>query len=790
MRGDFSRIRLSKGKGYTAVLEQQGRVALDADANEQQFIDARLRRSETVDVIGAYGGPVGDEGFAITVSGDEILIGPGRYYVDGLVCENPAQVSYDNQPFLVVTPQTTAAALLGQLRVGENALQISLQAWQRLVTALDDPCLREPALGQADTTARLQTVWQVVAELATPDPALKPGACCAAMYDAQPVTSTGTLTVPPAAPAADCGCGPVPAAGYRGIENQLYRVEIHDGGNETAATFKWSRENGSVVSAIMGYSGATVQVNSLGPDANLGFEPNQWVELTDDSYEFGSPPNAPGVFYQVQSIDKDDLSVTLTTAVSGIDPGLNARIRRWDQSGPLAGPSGIALSAGTPIDLENGIQVTFGTGFYQPGDYWTIPARTATGQVEWPPCGSDGNPWQLPCSIGVRAAPLACLHLNFLRPLSDTAVHAGTAPTRAEAILPTPRPRPRPVPIPVRVIIEDCRRSFSPLTDLSPAPTAAAIHVEGINWVNDDYMTLDELVANGLTVTLDQAPAGPVSGGNFIVSLEPLAAAEQLKENASTPIRSVEILDPQIVVGGQLLSWMLPANATIGAIQQTLAPAAREGVFARVRVRLLGQAYFASGAAGMIYLDGRALGQPGTRNDGSQRIDLSFPSGGGSTSSDLESWFYLAPVLGITSVFPEYPSLVAVVDANGNLTGVEPTGATGTVSQTITVAVSYPAIAPVTIGLSLTSDTGGVGTIASIPASAQIPRGQTSVSIPVTFTAAPPATTPPTTVTFTVTATLTAAVSSLSSQQSGQFTLTGPPAIIPAPPPAPPPATQ
>ena len=50
MRGDFSRIRFNRLKGYTAVLEQQGRVALDADANEQCFIDDYLRGRETVDV--------------------------------------------------------------------------------------------------------------------------------------------------------------------------------------------------------------------------------------------------------------------------------------------------------------------------------------------------------------------------------------------------------------------------------------------------------------------------------------------------------------------------------------------------------------------------------------------------------------------------------------------------------------------------------------------------------------------------------------------------------------------
>ena len=34
--------------------------------------------------------------------------------------------------------------------------------------------------------------------------------------------------------------------GYRGVENQLYRVEVHRGGDAEEATFKWSRDNGSV----------------------------------------------------------------------------------------------------------------------------------------------------------------------------------------------------------------------------------------------------------------------------------------------------------------------------------------------------------------------------------------------------------------------------------------------------------------------------------------------------------------------------------------------------------------
>jgi hypothetical protein len=88
MKGDFSRIRFNPKKQYTAVLEQQGRVLLDADSNEQSFIDGYLQSTETIDVIGEFGAPIDDAGFAITVSGNQMLIGSGRYYVEGLMCEN------------------------------------------------------------------------------------------------------------------------------------------------------------------------------------------------------------------------------------------------------------------------------------------------------------------------------------------------------------------------------------------------------------------------------------------------------------------------------------------------------------------------------------------------------------------------------------------------------------------------------------------------------------------------------------------------------------------------------
>ncbi len=48
----------------------------------------------------------------------------------------------------------------------------------------------------------------------------------------------------------DNACVTPPDSKYRGTENQLYRVEIHDGGTADTAMFKWSRDNGSIATTL------------------------------------------------------------------------------------------------------------------------------------------------------------------------------------------------------------------------------------------------------------------------------------------------------------------------------------------------------------------------------------------------------------------------------------------------------------------------------------------------------------------------------------------------------------
>lgn len=140
------------------------------------------------------------QSFKISVQGQALSIGSGRYYVDGILCINPEPLAYGQQNFLI-NPNPTDAALLASLAQGSiTIIQVYLEVWQRLVTALDDPCLRESALGQADTTARLQTVWRVVA---SPPPQSSAGFVAGALFPSAttlPRPLSGTVAVTAGSP--------------------------------------------------------------------------------------------------------------------------------------------------------------------------------------------------------------------------------------------------------------------------------------------------------------------------------------------------------------------------------------------------------------------------------------------------------------------------------------------------------------------------------------------------------------------------------------------------------------
>ncbi len=396
MQADFSRVRFDPAKHYSGVRQQQGRVLLDADWNEQIDIQARRVEAEAADLIGPGGAPWHPPGmprnFQVLANGTDFSIAAGHFYLDGLLCENETDVAGSSQPHL--TPGAPVVRLPGGVRLPLPApagtYLAYLDVWQRHVTELDDPDLHEPALGDVDTTTRTVTAWQAYL-LQVP-----PGTTCPAAlaeWDALVAGGGGQLRARSRPGGADTNkCAVPPGGGYRRLENQLYRVEIHDPGPPGTATFKWSRDNASVVARWLAKQNDDLTVSRPSRDAVLGFGGQPFVELSDDSRALQA---RPGTLVQLDRAEGEVLTIKPVTATGPVDLAaspVNATVRRWDSPGALKVEVPAANDGWIP--LEDGVEVRFEPGEYQTGDHWLIPARTAVGDVLWPRTGGapDARP--------------------------------------------------------------------------------------------------------------------------------------------------------------------------------------------------------------------------------------------------------------------------------------------------------------------------------------------------------------------------------------------------------------
>jgi hypothetical protein len=463
---DTSWDRFDQDKHYSAVLPLQGRVVLDSDAFEQAAIIRYYLRAAIADIVGQAA--AADAGFQISWaqpgSTSDLAVAPGRIYVGGILAEAAPDVTYLSQPDGYLDTSVPADKL-----PATGPYVVYLRVWERSVTAIQDPGIREVALGRhgPDTAGRAQVVWQVA--YWSPDSADKDD------YDPQGALSewqkwqaglaaaAGTLKArakQPAGAETDI-CSVSPQAQYRGRENQNYRVEIFRGGAaqpsatgaggeqaaDQVAQYVWSRDAGSTAFAIESLAGQQVTVSTLGRDLVSSLEIEDWVEIVDDASASRVAddhlPTYPRTLFQVTAIDAVNRMVTLkedpTTSigVTGTNPTLHPLLRRWDSAGMTA------VTEGQWLNIESGVQVLFaglqqtdseqggGTATYRPGDYWLIPARTVLADVIWPQDGS--GPQALPpLGVAYHYAPLAFVPAGGApRDLRSTFHPIAAAPTFA-----------------------------------------------------------------------------------------------------------------------------------------------------------------------------------------------------------------------------------------------------------------------------------------------------------------------------------------------------------------------
>lgn len=305
----------------------------------------------------------------------------GRMYVAGFPCVLVRDTLYSeqadpNDPSLTPPPA-------GEVRKD----MVYLDVWQEPVTYVEDPEIREIALGGPDTTTRLRVKYRVR------------------------VNQGGGLPE-----GQGIGKGTLATEGvYTGEANRLYRIEIDTAGNIGTATFRWSEENAATIQRVI----APIPAGSkevVVEDASA-FHSGELILI---SKEFGSE------MHQIQSVfgnvitlnDPVGGQLSLLPAASkvlnftGFSMEDRPKIARWNAfKVPIpADPADPTVSAAIP--LNDGVAIRFGGNQMRRGDDWIFKTRFLAGDE---PSGINPETRIEPLSFvlphGVRHyyAPLAIL---------------------------------------------------------------------------------------------------------------------------------------------------------------------------------------------------------------------------------------------------------------------------------------------------------------------------------------------------------------------------------------------
>jgi hypothetical protein len=806
MSFDISRFTFNPWKDYLGVVMQQGRVQLDSDWNEWLAEYSRRIQAGTLDLLGLTGVPsTTPYGFKIKAysSGQQITIGTGRIYVDGLLVENHGSIGGAQWDSALaewsgappgaaetdVPDYTSQPYLPGATVPGNGPFLVYLDVWQREVTYLQDVNLVDKAVS-VDTTGRLQTVWQVKlldisgitgitggVDCWTPDSTI--GQTTIWGYLLQPSPGLLTNGVVQLAPSGPCALNP--ATGYTGLENQLYRVEIHQGGGPAAsvsyplppgtATFKWSREDASVATTVTNIStvtnsvGATASqltVQSTGRDQVLGFNSGNWIEIIDDYLELNPPVTnglpQTGELHKIDSINPAAKTVTLDSPVSSAsfpvnssnqtDPTRHTRIRRWDQAGTvyqsdgatvwvdldsvgnggIAGTTGIPVPpSGTALILENGITVAFDLA--PSGSFINAWNGTTTysGNAPASVVSYLGAAWIAVAPV-IGAAP--GLVSGQWEQLGFRAGDFWTFAARAADGSVENLTKASPVGIQhhyCRLGIVDFTATpatFSDSRQIFPALANPCIHITnilvgGATLQNDSPITVQEL-AGGISIICD-APLNQ--------SLVSSAAAES--SNCPFCFVKVDLPIPTSPPSGGFNPFILAATVSVGSagsgtVTWTPTAAAQAALLNNVapgglpllaRLTLKGNFVSAQGNSG-VYLNGAVLGVSG----GQGTTSLQLPSGDGRRSGDFEMWFWLTsqPAVSLSTNVMNF--------FNAQLVGSTSSPQTVTLTNNGKTTLTFPGT-----GISVTNPQEFNVTNTCVPAVA--PNGATC-TITVTFTPA------------------------------------------------------
>ncbi len=459
MKGDFSRWRFDERSNAQGVLQQQGRVLLDADWNAQERLSQRWRdeagRAAFGSGVAAVAADWGDsfkvlEAEVQAVGGVRLLVAPGQVWADGWLTYLRGEAPNPEAPVERIAeflgdPLQPVPADPGAAGTRDAVI---LEIHREALNAFQSPHeLLEAALGGVDTTERVLAAirWRLYR--------MAEGETCDSLDLADDLESRGRLTArlqPTVVVPGDCPV--VQGGGYTGFEHNLYRIEIAEVAPAAGGPFfKWSQFNGGLV----GRGTFDVAQRKLRITAND--QPILRSGLTDFYLEVLAPgpdrPPAPAavdlertaelaetwdLIYAARVSLANDGQIDLP-APGDVDELFGSIPTPADQGFFFRLWNGLELVSAFPLgggqELRDGIQLELDSPAareYVARDYWTFPVRV----------GQDDE------TLLDQAPPEGVVHVRV--PLAELDWSGAAGPITAGD-----------------GEIEDCRRVFQPLTKLS-----------------------------------------------------------------------------------------------------------------------------------------------------------------------------------------------------------------------------------------------------------------------------------------------------------------------------------
>jgi hypothetical protein len=369
MKTQISKNTFDAEKRYSGVYQQQGRMLTDADWNNLVDVLKEQLAEALKDVVG-NGSP---RSGALSIANDR-SIQPGDLYIDGLRAALPGTVSFaaSQQPDLPLSADLPAA----------GPYLVYADVWERSLTALEDPDLRDAGLNGADTCTRSQTMLQIktCAISVNPETDIPANGDAALSLDLHDNLEASDPCDP---------CAGVVGAGAGRVGNYLFRLEVHavtgDAANPTGLVFKWSSENGAEQYSAQAEDAMPpgfVNSRFLYEFFNLTTEKHPGIHLTsgfspsagilNTSYDIPDGASDPRDFVRRwDGYCQLSRSGSTWTLVDGWDKGVDL-----STDIPAAQPGHVELGPGLTVNLEAfQLNLELGGKTFVAGDYWLAPVR-------------------------------------------------------------------------------------------------------------------------------------------------------------------------------------------------------------------------------------------------------------------------------------------------------------------------------------------------------------------------------------------------------------------------------